>query len=785
MIYRFGHWQLDSSARELWRAGQRVNAARRVFDLLLYLLERRERAVGRDELVAAVWGKVDVADVQVSQLIARARRQLDDDAQNQTIIRTIAGFGYRWVAQLQEPAASSEAAVGTAATSLPACPSPVPPDRHDRLTAVDTAAPVRNRRWVALASLCSLLVAAVVWLCWPVQPSSSDAGLTTTLAVLPLEVEGTSDDDWIRLGGMDLISSRLRRGGALVIPSESLLASLHAAGPSFSATTVQWNHGAGPVQTVHGRAVRHGQHWQIRLRTTAVDGRLLEVQVEAAEPMPAAGRATDQLLQQLGLHALRAERGDDLADHVQRIRAAILVADLAGARAALTQVPEPLLSHSRMRLIQAELDFHSGQLDASARKLDALLADTELTTREHARVLLARGMLTMRMGECAAAEQRFTQALSSEIADHEARSINANAWAGRGLARTCSGQLQAAADDLGLARLHMDALRDRLGVARVDNYLGVLELRRGMPQRALEHFQVALSSFDALAVIDAQRAVLSGMLDAQMQLLDWDAAEATAQRLLELREQISDPWQQQILDSERARVLIATGQLRAARTLLDSAARLPPRGSAQRLLAATRAELHWREGDAAGTLVQAREALASWPAGDHDHRYLRLLLMAQQAALAITSSAPAIPDELSLQGADAALHTLLLARQASAEGAPERAHSLYETALRHAEQQGIPATLLWVIADFAGRQLQQGQLQAASGLIGRVLHWAERDFDAALLRTTLFHSRNDTEAWARSLATTRQLAGERQIPPHLLQPPQSSLVLSGTAVAEP
>jgi DNA-binding winged helix-turn-helix (wHTH) protein len=74
MEYRFGPYRLLPVVRELWREGTQVPTTRLMFDLIAYLVEHRDRAVGRDELVGAVWGRVDVADARVSELVMRARR---------------------------------------------------------------------------------------------------------------------------------------------------------------------------------------------------------------------------------------------------------------------------------------------------------------------------------------------------------------------------------------------------------------------------------------------------------------------------------------------------------------------------------------------------------------------------------------------------------------------------------------------------------------------------------------------------------------------------------------
>ena len=99
-IYRFGDCTIDPSARELRTGGALATLSPKVFDCLIYLIENRERAVGRDELIAAVWGKVDVTDTLLGQTVLKARRAVGDSGNGQNVIRTVPRFGYRWVADI-------------------------------------------------------------------------------------------------------------------------------------------------------------------------------------------------------------------------------------------------------------------------------------------------------------------------------------------------------------------------------------------------------------------------------------------------------------------------------------------------------------------------------------------------------------------------------------------------------------------------------------------------------------------------------------------------------------
>jgi DNA-binding winged helix-turn-helix (wHTH) protein len=91
--YRFGDFTLTASTRELRRGDTPVAISPRAFDCLAYLIQHRDRAVGKDELVAAVWERVDVSDTQLGQTVLRARRAVNDDGQAQNVIKTVSRFG--------------------------------------------------------------------------------------------------------------------------------------------------------------------------------------------------------------------------------------------------------------------------------------------------------------------------------------------------------------------------------------------------------------------------------------------------------------------------------------------------------------------------------------------------------------------------------------------------------------------------------------------------------------------------------------------------------------------
>src|SRR3569833_1173898 len=102
MIYRFDDFTLNPATRELHRNGELVPLPARAFDCLAYLIEHRDRAVGRDELISAVWGRVEISNALLGHTIVRVRRCFGEANNDQHAIRTVPRFGYRWVLPVEE-----------------------------------------------------------------------------------------------------------------------------------------------------------------------------------------------------------------------------------------------------------------------------------------------------------------------------------------------------------------------------------------------------------------------------------------------------------------------------------------------------------------------------------------------------------------------------------------------------------------------------------------------------------------------------------------------------------
>lgn len=84
----------DADTREVFRAGKPVHVSPKAFALLEALIERRPKAISKDELHKLLWPDTFVSDANLPNLVAELRETLGDDAHESRIIRTVPRFGY-------------------------------------------------------------------------------------------------------------------------------------------------------------------------------------------------------------------------------------------------------------------------------------------------------------------------------------------------------------------------------------------------------------------------------------------------------------------------------------------------------------------------------------------------------------------------------------------------------------------------------------------------------------------------------------------------------------------
>ncbi|MFT6123584.1 MAG: TolB-like protein/DNA-binding winged helix-turn-helix (wHTH) protein [Arenicella sp.] len=101
MIFIFNSCELQTDNFTLQVNGVTTLVEPHVFDLILYLINHRNRVVTRGELFNSLWAGREVCDATLSNTIKCARAYLGDDGEQQTIIKTTRGRGYQFIAEIQ------------------------------------------------------------------------------------------------------------------------------------------------------------------------------------------------------------------------------------------------------------------------------------------------------------------------------------------------------------------------------------------------------------------------------------------------------------------------------------------------------------------------------------------------------------------------------------------------------------------------------------------------------------------------------------------------------------
>lgn len=106
--YHFASIVLDTDRRELRRAGSPVSIEPKVFDLLVHLIENRDRVVSKDSLIAAIWGDRIVSDSALTTCINSARGALGDTGARQNLIKTVLRKGWRFVGDIHQEGTTAQ-----------------------------------------------------------------------------------------------------------------------------------------------------------------------------------------------------------------------------------------------------------------------------------------------------------------------------------------------------------------------------------------------------------------------------------------------------------------------------------------------------------------------------------------------------------------------------------------------------------------------------------------------------------------------------------------------------
>jgi len=791
--YRFADFQLIPARRELWRGGALVAVPPRAFDAIVYLVEHRDRAIGRDELIAAVWGRTEVSDGLLAQTVLAMRRAFDDTGKEQHFVRTVVRFGYHWVAptsgETEAPVPATSIATRETATAV-AEDLPQTTAKTEAAEAIDStidrssrrASRNGSRRFFAVAGAL-LVVAALAFVAIrrhdgarTAASASPTAAHAQTALVLPFEISGGAE--WMRLGLMDHVAARLRAAGLPVLPSESVVVlaaqarERNDADPAALAAAI----GASLVVETHAEPARNG--WRVHLRTHG--GNALDASGESDDVLVAARIAADELARGLGLAPVATDTAEPGLDALlQKVEAATLNDRLDDARALLAQATPAQRESPEVRLRLAQIDYQAGNLPAAETAFAAIAKEVsaEQDPVLHARALTDLGVLSALRNDNTTAASRFDEAIAL-LRGRAAPDALGKALNGRANVAGAMDQTELALQAFAEARGAFERSGNLLALALVDSNLAALDMRRERYAEALPVFQRASERFATFGMHAAELNALSGAAELQLALLEPDAALATEPRLRELVAAVADPARQRNGELTRLYVLAANGRTRdavaGATSVLDLARRdddEPAQARAQALIA----RLALARGDTAGAIEASTQSLAHFPAVDDAREEARAWFLHIEALLAgdrAPDAARAATDltAFAAKAGDAASRLYADLAQARTSADPDAAGTWYARALGEADALRIPADLREVVAAYATWLIGRGDTGRAGALAERIAGFTARDFDSALLQARVHRALGDAALWRGAIARAQALAGDRIVPPELLPP---------------
>jgi len=758
--YLFGEFELHPQARVLQQNGESVELTSSAFDCLVYLVEHRQRPVGKDELIAAVWGSTEVSDNLLAQTIVRLRRVFGDSADEQRCIKTLPRVGYRWMM----------------ATSI------VSDQSGPEAEAVTRQAPsprLRGLWWGA--PLLLLLIAVAAYGVWRIH-GRAKAFQKGTAVVLPAQIQAPAEWSWLRLGFMDLVVGDLRSAKVPVEGSQvvvNLLEHTDQGGKPFAAYAL----------VIQPQVTLDNNRWHVQLGATARDGSVLHAEAFSDNMLKAAHEANALLLAQLGAAGSdRVASADDKEQYLLRMEAASYTGTLKVLRELIDKAPADL--RLTPEFAYAKAAFYCDQSEYEPCKtgledlLDRLPAKTQPALR--GRVLAKQWYVYYREHKYSEGADALSEAIRL-LKQQNNTGYLAYAYAQRAELLNMVGRSDEAEADFGTARVNYALAGDTAGALSIDESLAGLSMQRGHYAEALPPIERAYEQYQRLGMRFYLPPLLIHQVVAQKMLLQHADAFATTEQFWPLEQKFpeyNEKVGRHILMFQRADALAGLGRSAEASELLEQVLvqiEADPhgepglKGTVYTLLA----KLAFQRGELAAAQAWIAKALGGhlldWDSDRHDSADAWLLdvLIAQQARdvkeiQRAVAAMQAWAAKLPPPDQDEWIAIQLLraqAAQAQAEGDRDQALNLLQQAMNKASRYGVPELIADVGLAHTLALLDSGKTSEALAISGQLSAWGQLDWRVAWAQASVYRAMGQAQSAAQYQHKAQELAGDRVLPP--------------------
>jgi DNA-binding winged helix-turn-helix (wHTH) protein len=98
-VFEFGPYLLDTKERQLLRDGERVRVPPKALELLIFLVERKNRVASKEEILDSVWNGSFIEEANIAVHVSNLRKVFAEDEEPVVNIETVPKVGYRLIVE--------------------------------------------------------------------------------------------------------------------------------------------------------------------------------------------------------------------------------------------------------------------------------------------------------------------------------------------------------------------------------------------------------------------------------------------------------------------------------------------------------------------------------------------------------------------------------------------------------------------------------------------------------------------------------------------------------------
>jgi DNA-binding winged helix-turn-helix (wHTH) protein/tetratricopeptide (TPR) repeat protein len=307
-LIRFEDYVIDRSGWTLTWRSEPIALSRKSFDLLLFLLDHRDRVVSKDNLLQALWPDQFVEESNLTQHVFLLRKALSRHESKKKIIETIPGRGYRFTATVavERPETPPRILFNASESITQITIEEEEIDSDDHLSITQQALGSADTHGLLpkiLAIAAVPLLGIVCWLGW--QHWQNHMGGAPVQVVL-VPTEGTTGDPVLDRALVASLRMNLSQSPFVSLVPASMVNSTLAEmkqklnDPMSAAVAREVCERTNSQAVLRGQVARNGQHYLLTEEATScVDGSILAATKEEASRPEDLPRSLDRLAESL------------------------------------------------------------------------------------------------------------------------------------------------------------------------------------------------------------------------------------------------------------------------------------------------------------------------------------------------------------------------------------------------------------------------------------------------------------------------------------------------------